>query len=121
MALAPGQPQRQVPGSPEDPDEKAGLQGTVAGLQAWKDETPPSDLFTHSAAREDVEGEQEEEAEDGVVDDRGRTAEQDAYADGEWGEHGQGQCCQVPAEPDPAMNQAPKHSTHAGSSPEEPD
>ena len=103
------------------PMTKAGLQGTVASLQAWKDETPPSDLFTHSAAREDVEGEQEEDAEDGVVHDRGVPTHQDAHADREWDEHGQGQCCQVPAEPDPAMNQAPKHPTYAGSSPEEAD
>ena len=56
-----------------------------------------------------------------VVHDRGVPADQDAHADREWGEHGQGQRRQVPAQPDPAMKQAPEHSTHAGSSAEEAD
>ena len=58
---------------------------------------------------------------DRVVHDRGRPTEQDAHANRERDEHGEGQRCEVPAESDPGMNPAPKQPAYAGSAAKEGD
>ena len=98
-------------GPPEDPMKMLGLQGTVARLAGVEVE-PPAEFFAEGAARKTDRRRRGRRESGHSTSDWSGTANKMLMLIAQRAEHVKGQYRQVPAQPDPGMEQPLKQSYH---------